>query len=144
MVTRFCSSPKKRRVSRAGRHERNRTTLATRSRAAGDAVTTFVYHRACHVRSRLEMRANGGVDRATALRTSLAGSRLMRESLPVAPVQRFVSHRPSGSGRRVNVVPSARPRSHIITMLTSVAREGVPRDERKMFCFCPFSNSGGG
>jgi hypothetical protein len=82
MVTRFCSSPKKRRVSRAGRHERNRTTLATRSRAAGDAVTTFVYHRACHVRSRLEMRANGGVNRAARIHESLAGSRMMRETLP--------------------------------------------------------------
>src|SRR5215831_3609527 len=33
---------------------------------------------------------NGGVDRATALPSSLAGPRLMRKSLPVAPVQRFV------------------------------------------------------
>jgi len=29
------------------------------------------------------------VDRATALPSSFAGSRLMRKSLPVAPVQRF-------------------------------------------------------
>src|SRR5262252_2522622 len=34
--------------------------------------------------------SNGGVDRATALPSSFAGSRLMRNSLPVAPVQRFV------------------------------------------------------
>src|SRR6476659_9299234 len=39
------------------------------------------------------LRANGGVDRATALPSSLAGARLMRNSLPVAPVQRFVGCR---------------------------------------------------
>jgi len=37
-------------------------------------------------------RANGGVDRATALPSSCAGPMMMRNSLPVAPVQRFVMH----------------------------------------------------
>src|SRR5215471_13236178 len=36
---------------------------------------------------------NGGVDRATALPSSLAGPRLTRNTLPVAPVQRFVGQR---------------------------------------------------
>ena len=40
-----------------------------------------------------EIAPNGGVDRATALQSSLAGSRLMPNTLPVAPVQRFVRHR---------------------------------------------------
>jgi hypothetical protein len=47
---------------------------------------------------------NGGVDRATALPSSFAGSRLMRNSLPVAPVQRFV--RPVNQFRQVPEVAS--------------------------------------
>src|ERR1041385_9237204 len=37
--------------------------------------------------------SNGEVDRATALPSGFAGSRLMRKSLTVAPVQRFVMRR---------------------------------------------------
>src|ERR1043166_5315085 len=48
----------------------------------------------------LARKPNGGVDRATALPSSLAGSRLMRKSLPVAPVQRFVGLR-DANGRVV-------------------------------------------
>src|SRR5262249_16675084 len=44
-------------------------------------------------------RPNGGVDRATALPSSLAGLRLMRKALPVAPVQRFVGLRPKETRR---------------------------------------------
>src|SRR5262245_36642957 len=40
---------------------------------------------------------NGGVDAAAALPSSFAGSRLMRKSLPVAPVQRFVRRSPTGA-----------------------------------------------
>jgi hypothetical protein len=37
--------------------------------------------------SHFHLAPNGGVDRATALPSTFAGSRLMRNSLPVAPVQ---------------------------------------------------------
>src|ERR1044072_3335687 len=42
-------------------------------------------------------RANGGVDRATTLPSSLAGSRLLRNTLPAAPVQRVAGLRPSST-----------------------------------------------
>jgi hypothetical protein len=53
---------------------------------------TFDFNRLLHWESICT--PNGRVDRATALASSLAGSRLMRKALTVAPVQRFVGRRP--------------------------------------------------
>src|SRR5436189_286515 len=88
MVTRFCSSPKKRRVSRFGRRERNQTSLRTRSRAASDDVTTQPYHRACYVCSRLGKARERLSSRG---RTQLRYPQVVdKKSADSARVQRFV------------------------------------------------------